>query len=211
MAGLSAGSLPDTVTSRTLMIRMRRALPHEHVEDLDDADPAQCQQISARLQDWVAGRVAAGGDLAAPLPSEVRNRARQIWKPLMQLAACAGDSWIQRAQDACLQFVHDTARRDRPSLGTQILAVIRDMFAEDGDADFLPTETIVARLDAEYAITVPVGHKKLGVELAEYDITPTQRRVSGGVKRGYERHRFADAFTYYLPAQRSPQPAAHQG
>lgn len=198
MAGLSAGSLPDTVTSRTLMIRMRRALPHEHVDDLDDADPAECEQTAKRLGEWVTGQAL---DRPAPVPAEVRNRARQIWKPLLQLAAGAGDAWVQRAQDACLQFVHGTARRDRPSLGTQILTVIRDMFTEASDTDFLPTDAIIARLDAEYSITQAVGHKKLGVELAEYDITPTQRRLPGGIKRGYEKHRFTDAFTYYLPPQ----------
>jgi len=200
MAGLSAGSLPDTVTSRSLMIRRRRALPGETVDDFDEADETELQALASELELWVGSHIITGKLTAmVNMPSSVRNRARQIWKPLLQVAACAGGDWPERGLNACLGFVADAARRDRPSLGTQILMVTKGMFAEAGDAEFLPTEQIVSRLAEEETISQTVNNKRLGVELAEYDIIPTQRRWNGTVRRGYERHRFAEAWAAYIP------------
>ncbi|WP_157641352.1 DUF3631 domain-containing protein [Longispora albida] len=206
MAGISARALPETIVSRSLVVRMRRAQPWENVEDFDDADPAECAVLAARLRDWMRDLVARGRlGGAVPVPAEVRNRARQIWKPLIAIAAAAGPVWLARAQAACLFFVADAKARDTPALGTQILALVRDMFIETEaaggrDADFLPTDKIVERIAAEYTITQTVSHKRLGLELAEYEVKPVQRRYQGGgAKRGYQRCDFLKAWQYYLP------------
>ena len=101
----------------------------------------RCGSSSAKWAADVAGWV---GDPWPDMPAGVADRAADVWEPLLMVADLAGGDWPQRAAEACTAFVTG-ARDDTASIGTRLLADLRDVF---GDADALLTQTILDRLHA---------------------------------------------------------------
>ncbi|WP_051836558.1 DUF3631 domain-containing protein [Streptomyces sp. NRRL WC-3742] len=108
LAGL--GDLPDSITSRAVVIRMRRRACDQVVEPYRERIHQVLGHILRdRLAAW-ADRVHDEVTDARPeLPEGVFDRAADVWEPLLAVADAAGGHWPQRARTACLELV-DTAR-----------------------------------------------------------------------------------------------------
>src|SRR6478609_7708388 len=81
------GRLPDTLGDRCIIIRMQmksRAEKCERLRDLDVGDlPARCEAFVKEHADTIAKARPA-------IPSELGDRAADIWEPLLVLADLAG-------------------------------------------------------------------------------------------------------------------------
>ena len=93
LAGI-AGAMPTTITTRAITIHMRRRAPHEHVEEFWEEDvERQARPLREELAAWistVAGRISTG---RLTMPPGVRDRAAEIWRPLIAIADAAGEHW----------------------------------------------------------------------------------------------------------------------
>ena len=95
MAGL--GWLPDTLLSRSIIIRMRRRLKTETVEPFRQRiHVREGQAIGRRLALW-AKSVLKDAEAARPeMPAGVEDRQADAWEPLLVVADLAGGEWPQK-------------------------------------------------------------------------------------------------------------------
>ena len=115
MAGL--GWLPDTILSRSVIIRMQRRKPGEHVEPFRrrvhaPQGHALCEQIAR----WGTAAAAKLTDARPDMPKGVDDRDADIWESLLAIADVAGGDWPKLAREAAVTLV--TSAKDRElSLG----------------------------------------------------------------------------------------------
>lgn len=204
IAGLN--DVPDTVSSRSIIVRMRRRAPGEYVQPWRNrtCSPAG-HEIRDELEQWAASIEA----ITWPeLPECIQDRDAEIWEALLVVADLAGGSWPELARRTAVTLV--TATGDRaPSLGVMLLGDLRTVFTTAG-ADKLATETIIEKLIAMDESPwgdlhdKPIDARGLARRLRKYGIKPRPCRVGDDVFKGYDRADLADAWSRYLPARPSP-------
>lgn len=202
LAGL--GNLPDTILTRSVIIRMRRRAPDERVEPFRHKhNAAEGHKLRDQMAHWTTSISSQVGEVFPEMPVGVEDRAADVWEPLLAIADAAGADWPERARTAAVTIVHQAAERPL-SLGLRLLADIRSCFEATG-ADKMHGHNLLAHLyDLDEAPWVdlrgkPLDQRRLAKMLSEYGITPKDVRCSGRVARGYARDDMHDAWTRYLP------------
>src|SRR6516164_6611359 len=137
LAGL--GWLPDTILSRSVIIRMRRRAPNETIEAFRRRVHAPIgEALRRRLAGWAATILNEATEARPDMPAGVEDRDADVWEPLLAVADIAGGDWPQRARDAAVKLVA-VARQAEPSLNIRLLADLRTVF---GNEEALATKTI---------------------------------------------------------------------
>ncbi|MFF3062406.1 DUF3631 domain-containing protein [Streptomyces sp. NPDC057909] len=208
VAGL--GYLPDTITTRSVIIRMRRRARNEKAEPFRARlHEAQGHKLRDRLSQW-ADQVR--DDIAGrwpEMPEGVTDRPADVWEPLLSVADEAGGDWPQRARTACVELVNAARADDKGSLGIRLLTDLRDYVM--AGIDRMPTVAILDRLcaldEAPWADMSgrPLDSRSLAKMLGEYmttDNTPVKARnikSAGAVLKGYYAADLHDAWQRYCP------------
>lgn len=215
MGGL--GDLPDTIMSRSVIIRMRRRAPNEQVEPYRERiHKAEGHKLRERLATW-AGTVREKLEGAWPeLPEGISDRPADVWEPLLAVADAAGGHWPERARAACVQLVTAAKANDKGSVGIRLLADLQDIF---GGAERMLSSELLSKLaeldDAPWADLdgKPITARALAKMLGDYvnaDNDPIKpRNIKTGPKssaKGYYAADLADAWLRYCP----PRPPRSQ-
>jgi Protein of unknown function (DUF3631) len=215
LAGL--GGLPDTLLSRSIVIRMKRRAPGERVEPyrrrVHEADGAK---LRGRLAEWAALHEE---DLTAAwpeMPSGIEDRDADLWEPLLAVADAVGGHWPKRARDAAVALVAES-KQSTPSLGVRLLVDLHTVF---GDLEVMSTKQILRRLcgeepygtdDEGRALLLdeapwaeldkgnPLNPRSLAGYLRQYEVKSKVIRVGETTHRGYAAEDFFDAWSRYLP------------
>lgn len=201
LAGI--GALPPTILSRSIVLRLRRALPGERRKNLRHANPAPFEIVRRKFARWAQddGRRFA---TLHPTCAGLSNRAADNAEPLLALADLAGGSWPQRMRAACLSLLGET---DAASTAEKLLSDVRDAFDAER-ADRLSSarllELLFAVEEAPWA-TCNKGRamsaRQLSTRLSAFGIAPsTVRFPNGSILKGYRCEQFADAWSRYLAA-----------
>jgi hypothetical protein len=203
LAGLN--HLPDTIRTRSVIIRMRRRAPGERVEpwrhriNAPEADPiakdlARWAETSTDLLGW------------PDMPVGIEDRNADVWEALLAIADLAGGDWPKRARSAAVALVTAAAVDDKQSLGIQLLADLRTVF---GDTEVMATDPILKHLHAlEESPWADLRGKELDARglasrLRKYDVKPqTVRLDAGHTAKGYRREDLADLWSRYLSPSR---------
>lgn len=200
MAALAGiGALPDTITDRSVVVKMRRRAPGETVARYRERrDGAPLEDLGGRLGAWVRSHLGQLREAEPDMP--VEDRAADTWEPLIAVADLAGGDWPARARKAAAVL---TAEDDTDtSLGARLLTDLREVF---GDADRLHGETILEALrkipEAPWGdyFGRAVTARDLAKLLKPYGVTATDVKIGGVTKRGYRRDHLHDPWTRYLP------------
>jgi hypothetical protein len=207
MGGL--GSLPDTILTRSVIIRMRRRAPNEHVEPYRQRlHEPEGHALRQRLAAWADGVREQVTGVFPELPDGVTDRPADVWEPLLAVADAARGDWPDRARAACVELVTAAKSTDKGSLGIRLLTDLREVFA---GADRMPTAVILDRLNAldesPWADINgrPLDARGLSKRLREYvtaDNQPIKTRnikTPAGVVKGFYAEDLADAWTQYCP------------
>ncbi|MGW2366356.1 DUF3631 domain-containing protein [Streptomyces sp. NPDC001667] len=208
MGGL--GSLPDTIMTRSVIIRMRKRARNETVEPYR-------QRINEQQGHLLRDRLAAWADTVREhitgawpaMPEGVSDRPADVWEPLLAVADAAGGHWPDRARAACLELIHTAQDSDEASLGVRLLTDLRDVVF--CGADRMPTAVILECLhrmdDAPWADLddKPLNSRMLSRLLGQY-MTPANKpiksrgvRIPSGTPKGYYAEDLADAWERYCP------------
>ncbi|MGZ2412271.1 uncharacterized protein DUF3631 [Sphingomonas sp. F9_3S_D5_B_2] len=200
LAGL--GNLPDTILTRSVVIRMRRRAPGETVEPYRRRVHAgEGEQLRDVLSEWAQGVEARAGALWPEMPANIRDRDADVWEPLLAIADLAGGEWPDRARVAAVALVA-LAKESTPSLGVRLLGDVRTAM---GDAEQMPTRTLLEQLhlieESPWGDLKgkPLDDRGLARRLIPYGIKPTTIRTGTGTPKGYRRTDFHDAWSRYLP------------
>lgn len=211
LAGLD--DLPDTIMTRSVVVRMRRRAPGEKVEPwrlrINGPDAARLRDRIAAWASSVADTL-AGGDFWPEMPEGIEDRDADVWEALLTVADLAGGRWPADARKAAVTAV--TAKRQaRLSLGVQLLADIKTVF-DSMTGDATTTEHLLIALgDIEESPWrsirkgEPLDARSLALRLGKYGIGSKPQRAGDTVFKGYNRAQFEDAWCRYLPAG-TPQP-----
>ena len=199
LAGLD--DLPETLMSRSVVIRMRRRSPDERVEPFRyRLHNPEGEAIRHDLIRW-SGFLEMDG--WPEMPAGIEDRNADIWEALFALADAAGGDWPDRARRAGVTLV-TSARSGGPSIGVRLLMDLKTVFDQAG-TDYLFTEDLLTALNSMELS--PWGDirgraldaRSLARRLSKYDIKPrTVRRVEITAK-GYARVDLVDAWSRYCP------------
>ncbi|QTD99464.1 DUF3631 domain-containing protein [Streptomyces cyanogenus] len=208
MAGL--GSLPDTVLTRSVIIRMRKRAPNERVESYRQRiHEKQGHALRDRLATWAETVSDEVANAWPEMPEGVTDRPADVWEPLLAVADAAGGHWPARARAACLELVNAAHENDEASLGVRLLTDLRDkVFCGE---DRMPTaailECLLAMEDAPWGDLddKPINSRTLARMLGQY-VTPANKpikprgiRTASGFPKGYYADDLTDAWTRYCP------------
>lgn len=205
LAGL--GDLPETLMSRSVIIRMRRRAPSECIAPFHSRQHGPIgYAIRDRLVKWAETVAKDVGASYPDLPAGIVDRPAECWEPLVAVADAAGGAWPTAARDACVALCR-VAEDRRASLGVRLLADLRVIF---GDAIAMHTEAILERLvaagdelepDAPWSDLhgKPLGKRGLASMLKRYGVSPQKVTVASRSLQGYRREHLWDVWQRYLP------------
>ncbi len=206
LAGI-AGGMPATITTRAITIHMRKRRYDEVVEEFIEEDvEREAAPLHADLEAWTH-RVADKIARARPeRPDGVRDRAAEIWRPLLAIADEAGGHWPETARKACHHFVVEAGPQN-VSTGVRLLSDIRDIFTVQ-NTDRMGTADLIRELHAiedgpwTDLQGKPLDSRRLAKELDRYSARPKDVKVNGKALKGYRvdgDSGLSDAWSRYLP------------
>jgi hypothetical protein len=127
LAGLD--DLPDTIMTRSVVVRMRRRAPNEPVQPWRRrVNGPEATKLRDRLVDWSNSVRESAIEV---WPAGVEDRAADVWEPLISVADLVGKHWASTARVAAVAAVTE-AKSDRPSLGVMLLRDVRWVFNKLG-------------------------------------------------------------------------------
>lgn len=220
LAGL--GTLPRTITTRAVVVPMRKRAPGETVAPFRERDAlAEATPIVEQLEKWAEECSEKLAAARPDIPQGVVDRPAEVWEPLLAVADSIGGRWPVLAREACKHFVLSVVD-DTASVGVRLLAAIRDLY-EPLDADGTPLQpaTEMHSADIVHDLTVEadspwrdlwgkaLDQRRLAAELRKYGVRAKKIRIGMRAANGYtvEPHNapdgnsvgLADAWQRYLP------------
>lgn len=200
LAGL--GALPDTILSRSVVVRMRRRAPTETIEPYRRRVHApEGNAIRDRLAEW-SKQIAPGlAGVYPEMPAGVEDRDADVWEPLLTIAEAAGGDWPTRARVAAVTLVTD-AMAATPSLGVRLLADLRTVFSGNQVMSTLSILDALIKLEESPWGDLrgkPLDARRLANLLKPYAVAPATVRAGYETAKGYRREDLHDAWLRYLP------------
>lgn len=223
LAGLS-GHMPRTITTRAIIIEMRKRAPGEKVAAYRERRARQ--EITPTrdfLQSWATTEKNKLRDAEPDMPQGVEDRPAEIWEPLISIADMAGKEWGEKARNACNHFVFSPQQKP-VSLGVELLRDIRTVMGHDDKEGYETVRQIVGRelinllrgVEESPWDTFSGGEgitaRRLAQLLRDFQVSSvTFKGNDSRTKRGYvtyqtkEQVGLQDAWDRYLEAPTHPQ------
>ena len=190
--------LPDTLRTRSIVIRLKRKKADEPVARffLRDAT-AEAAELGASWPGWAAHNVA---DLEHDRPTAaagLTDRAEELWTPIFAIFDRSGSVWATRGRDAATAL-SGSANAPDDDINIELLRDIHMVWAND--IPFISTQNLLSDLHASeerplntWSRGQPMTARALSLRLELFGI---YSRSTGAV-RGYDRDRFLDAWSRY--------------
>ncbi len=201
LAGI--GDLPDTIMTRSIVIKMRRRAAREVIEqNRVRLHEQEGHALRDQLADWAESVGSAAGEAFPLLPEVITDRKAEAWKPLIAIADAAGGTWSKRARVASVADVAATRERV-PTLGIRLLSDIREAFKEK---NILATSDLLEILNSMDEAPwgdlrgKPLDSRGLAMRLKKYGVVPKTVRIGTATPKGYTRENLYDAWERYLPS-----------
>jgi hypothetical protein len=216
------GQLPDTVSDRSIPIRLQRKKPGETVARFRRRHAkGEALEIKAKLSDWITSIADHLKEAEPSLPDELSDRQQDAVEPLLAIADAAGGAWPEAVRKAAVEICHSQSAEDQ-NIGVQLLGDIRDIF-DNADLDKISSADLLEKLKqieispwADWSKGKGLTANGLARLLKPFQITPRGIRVDAQTPKGYLRESFEDVFARYLHPEPSrsdfatatpPQPA----
>ena len=206
MNGRKLAGMDDMLTSRSVVIPMTRAtrnLPELRA----DRDPVG-EDLKCQCARWAADHEAALRDADPDVGGRI-GRIAQVWRPLFAIADAAGGDWPAMARAAADALSASAATfADGETLGTMLLADVREVFRDMNNPDRVKSEdldkALIALPERPWSSMPKTGKgvtpQARGRMLADYGIkAKTLRFSSGDDRKGYLRVDCEPAWAAYLP------------
>lgn len=204
------GKLPDTVASRSIVVRLKMRTADEHVEPKYEEDLwTRAEPLHQALVAWASHHLETLRDARPPVPDQLQNRTAEVWRPLFAIADLAGGAWSESARKAALAL-SGASRVTDDTLNVELLADIRRVFDQEGSERIFTADLIRALAGKEEGAwskwwderegkVASGAARRLANRLAGFEIEPKEIRVGERTGRGYERRAFTDAWARLLP------------
>ena len=194
------GEQDDTLTSRSIVISLRRKLITEVVKQVRFTMTQQHEATRLQLASWAKEFAPVSEEEMQPYLHASTDRGTDNWLALGIIARRVSRDWERRIQDG-LTAVEQRTGSDSQSIGIQLLNDVRNAVSEDTRPEWTSTDlykAIVyndendwARFDHGREIT----KKKFTQMLSEFGITPKKRQKANV----FYVSDLEEAFNRYLP------------
>lgn len=198
-------ALPETIRSRGIEIRMRRARTTVTVRR------RLISPIAAQLRDELEAWAAANRDAVAEAYSRgfpearLQGRDGDLWDSILAIVSVAEPTRLVELQETAQQLVREKARRDSDTSAVRLLGDIKMAF-EAQRVEKLPSERLLILLrNLPESPWQRLSTHDLACMLRPFDIHPKQLWIGGQNVRGYSLKDFFDAFERYLAADLADQ------
>jgi len=216
LAGL-AGNMPDTITTRAITVHMQRRREDEEVDEFWEEDvEAEAAPLREMLAAWITTVLDKVSKGRPEMPTGVRDRSAEIWRPLIAIADAAGGDWPDTAREACSHFV-EVAATDRKGGGLRLrlLSDLRDLFESRGVEEILTSDILTALCALDESPWGDLDGKaldsrRLASELKPYGVASRNIKRFNNAK-GYHLAGdggLTDVWSRYLPGAAPAAPSA---
>lgn len=198
------GSLPETLQSRCIPIRLRRKLPEESVYRINErlADDLQYfNNLKRKIVRFVIDNEQAIIQTKIELNNRLDDRSQDNWLPLLKIAKFISEDVYKDASQASEALA--ITNKSEVEYGVEILKDIKNIFS-DKKVERIGTMLLVTMLCANKELpwdSFPKGGLTpyhLSTMLKVFQIHPKQYKDGDKPIRGYIYHDFEDAFERYL-------------
>jgi len=201
LAGL--GWLPDTILTRSIIVRMRRRHAGEKVEPFRvRLHEKEGHAVRMMIESWARFAVDRI-DFPELMPPEIQDRDADNWEALIAVADAIGGDWPTRAREAAVALVADS-KEVEPSLGIKLLIDLRTVFEGAAETE-LPSKQIIQMLCAIDESPwgdlrgKAIDERGLAHRLRQYGIKSKTIRCGNATPKGYSKSEFLEAWQRYLP------------
>ncbi len=191
--------LPETLQDRCIVIEMHRKKPSETCERLKGIDGTELRRKCAR---FVLDHSEAIGKAEPGIPSELHDRAGEIWEALLALADLSNCGWPERARKAAVAMVR--SGHEEGAIGALLLDIMVCFFT--GNRERLFSRTLAEELNwhgerpwAELKNGKQVTEFWLARQLRPYGVRPKTIWIGEEVAKGYSKEDFDEVFGRYIP------------
>ncbi|HEY1247900.1 MAG TPA: DUF3631 domain-containing protein [Nitrososphaera sp.] len=203
------GNLPDTILSRSVIIRMRRRKKDEYVEPFRRRDLVGLgDELRERMSIW-AEEIRTRMNPRPRLPEGIEDRAADVWETLVSIADEAKGEWPERARVAAVTLVAASREKGGDSLSTRLLHDLRSVYEKE---DRLHTIDIINKLilieEAPWGSIKgkAIDSNLLAELLNPFGVYSKNIRINNIIRKGYDMNDLSDAFDRYLPPAAPPSP-----
>jgi hypothetical protein len=212
MAGIDNGRMPETITGRSVILRMKRNIgkrlsyrPRKH--------KAEGAALAGKLAAWSKTVFDKVQDIEPIMPDQLNDREQDKWEPLFIVGQLADVTtvtpvtdvtgnlgWLERIKDAALELSEEDKDTDTTSKSELLLKDIENISFDKISTFNLLIE--INKIDesswSTYNFGKPLDGGGLARLLRPYGIKPKTIRFDKDTDKGYYRSDFEDAFKRYL-------------
>jgi len=201
LAGIRA--LPATLASRSIIIKLKRALKGETRKRFDSRFIDHEKDLNRKLARWIKDNFLSLEKIDPELPPSLFNRQSDNWRPLFSIAEIAGGGWSDKAKGSLIALSSNEDVEETYSV--MLLEDIQKLFNElyidritsVGIADNLGK--MEERPWPEYGKTgKPITTRQIARLLKPFGIKPVTHRFGIDTAKGYLLESFKDSFSRYL-------------
>jgi Protein of unknown function (DUF3631) len=218
MAGIDNGRMPDTITDRSINIRMKRKTG-KRLSYRPRKDAPEGRALAERLAQWASDASDRVKDAEIRMPEKLNDREQDKWEPLAIVGWLADGTedtantsgttfqrgiWEERIIQAALALSKDDKETDTVTKGELLLQDIYNIL-EHGPFEIKTGKLVDALNSIEEApwstfnYGKPLNDMGLARLLKPYIIKSTNIRFDDGTRlKGYHRASFEDAWDRYL-------------
>jgi hypothetical protein len=191
------GELPDTVTDRSIPIRLKRARPGE-VERFRRRDvEGAFAEFQAELAAWAKENIEALREARPSLPDELTARQQDGAEPLLAIADVARGEWPEIARKSLIEILTSAEASD-VSQGVRLLTDIRTVLDSMKRDRITSQKLVVALAQIESSPWAGLSVYKLSKLLRPFRIAPRTIRTGKRTFKGYIKQDFEDAWLRHL-------------
>jgi Protein of unknown function (DUF3631) len=180
LAGLR--NLPDTLSSRSVFIGMRRRTRGEKVEPLRiRIRSKEAQPVFDNLAAWCASIESAITGKYPEIPAQVTDRDADCWECLLTIADAAGNEWPTLAREAAVFLVERGAEHSQ----TQGIQLLSDLYVVFKGVERMSTAVLLGKLhnlpESEWNDMKdthrPLTDRGLAEMLRDFEIKPKKHQL----------------------------------
>lgn len=203
LSGISAKNLHDTITSRGIVLELRKKLSTETIAS-NRNNQAEYRAISRKLVRWTSDIKDQVQQSNTTLPNSLDDRQKDNWEPLIVIADIAGGQWPGMARETATAIC---SKAETKSYKTELLEDIQTVF-ELKSIDRISTTNLIKYLcEDQEANWVTYNHgkqispKQLAKLLGGYGIVSNTVRFGAyETAKGYYKTQFLDVWARYIEA-----------
>lgn len=205
--------LPPTLASRSIIIKLKRALKGERRKRFDSRFTEQGKELNQKLFRWAEDNFLLLEKIDPELPQSLFNRQADNWRPLFSIAEIAGGDWVSKARNSLMALSSNEDAEETYSV--MLLEDIRGIFFpknENGEAvldaimNSITSSELAETLGKmeerpwpEYGkLAKQITTRQVARLLKPFEINPTTHRFGDNTFKGYLLGDFNDAFPRYL-------------